>query len=185
MLSKPRLDLERAARPEDSTQRSRSYAAIINGTPIQTDITFPELLEKCGFDENDRQEDGSYVFQKGTVDARLTRDEDVFNLCVVTTRPDKPVRFSMQLVPAENGLLRLKTAFANHANPELDHQRVNNPEMLDFALSKVHEEIKLVKDPVWWVSILRDYDTAFAQAYINKHLGGIDPTSSSFEQPKL
>lgn len=185
---KPDLVLDRPAKPEDSTERTRPSAAIVKGTPIETITTLEKLLEATFIDEGDKVEDGHYLVDVGVVRAEITQTDDNVRLHCVTKRPDHPVIFGIDFSVEENGDLKLWRGFANHRNPELDTQVVNNPYMLEFALSKVYEEVRLNKDPKWWLDTLQAYDesagTSYTQAHIDKFHGGVDPRADA-EQPQF
>lgn len=187
MTAKPTLALNRAATPRDSQEKPEGApAVVVSGVSEPVRMTFEKLLAKTFMDETDRQTDGAYRFSQGTVDARITEEGSAVKLYCKTTRPDSPVVFNALFHRAENGDLVLGQAFSNHRNPELDSQFVNNPRMLDFALSKVYEEVRLVKDPVWFLGELDHADTqgeGWAQEYIDAYLSGVDPRAAlpSFE----
>lgn len=178
-IVKPREHLDRAARPEDSTQRTRPTACIVEGVAVETITSLDDLLKASFINEKDKIDDGRYLVEKGTVRAEIVDDGSHVKLHTITTRPSHPVIFGLEFYRLESGALMLVRGYANHRNPELDSQVVNNPVMLTFALSKVYEEVRLNKDPTWWLDTLRAYDqragTNYAQAHIDKFHGGIDP----------
>jgi hypothetical protein len=142
---------------------------------------FAELLQICMLDENDKQPNGDYEFKKGTVSVLVRQQKTGSNvhLKVGTTRGEKPVQGNFLFTAEEDGTLTLRGAHAHHENEKYDDQVIVNSSMLTFALNKAHEEIRLVKQPQWWLAQIQAYDDAhntdYTQQYIDKNLNGIDP----------
>jgi hypothetical protein len=142
---------------------------------------FAELLQICMLDENDKQANGDYEFKKGTVSVLIRQQKTGSNvhLKVGTTRGAKPVQGNFLFTTEEDGTLTLRGGHAYHANEQYDDQVIVNSSMLTFALNKAHEEIRLVKQPQWWLAQIQAYDDAhntdYTQQYIDKNLNGIDP----------
>jgi hypothetical protein len=150
---------------------------------------FAELLQICMLDESDRQPNGDYAFKKGTVSV-LVREQKTGNnvhLKIGTTRGAKPVQGNFLFTTEEDGTLTLRGAHAHHENEQYDDQVIVNAEMLTFALNKAHEEIRLVKQPEWWLAQIQSYDDAhntnYTQQYIDKNLGGVDPRKPKQNPP--
>ena len=178
---KVRIVFERAAVPDDSRNARRGYAAIIDGTPVETRTTLTDIVTALHLDPaQDSDGQGGYLFNGGTVRLTLApspaRPEE-WKLHIVATRGDAPVITGLTYLAAEGreGPFVLTGGFVTHRNATLDNQHINNPDMHAFVLEAAMKEIRRIRDPEWWhrqlVAYDREHGTGYAEAFLASRNG--------------